>query len=62
MKTLQDLDIQFKEVEFVCKCGKTQKEVILLEDYYGFHTSTCKNCGRRNIVEYDNGFIIVKSF
>ncbi len=61
MKTLEDLNIQFKEVEFICKCGKIQKEIVLVEGDYGFQTSNCENCGKRNLVEYDNGFVRVKS-
>ncbi len=62
MKTFQNLDIYFKEIEFICKCGETQKEDILLEGNYGFHSTTCKNCGKKIIIEYDDGFINVKSF
>jgi hypothetical protein len=54
-------DLQFKEVEFVCKCGERKKEVILIEGNYGFQSSYCENCGRRNFVEYENGLLTVKS-
>ncbi|WP_028951090.1 hypothetical protein [Sulfurihydrogenibium subterraneum] len=61
MKILEDLKIQFKEVEFVCKCGKLQKTVILVGNDYGFETAVCENCKRRNFIEFDNGLVKVKS-
>jgi Zn finger protein HypA/HybF involved in hydrogenase expression len=61
MKILEDLKVQFKEIEFVCRCGKTQKVIILVGDDYGFETTTCENCKKRNFIEYDNSFVKVKS-
>ncbi len=61
MKIIEDLNLQFKEVEFICKCGERKKEVMLIEGDYGFQSSHCKNCGRRNFVEYESGLLTVKS-
>ncbi|MGB9763649.1 MAG: hypothetical protein ACPLW7_06680 [Minisyncoccia bacterium] len=58
---MEDLDLQFKEVEFVCKCGEKKKEVILVVGDYGFQSSYCENCGRRNLIEYGDGTLTVKS-
>ncbi|HEV09169.1 MAG TPA: hypothetical protein ENO34_02070 [Sulfurihydrogenibium azorense] len=61
MKIIEDLNLQFKEVEFICKCGERKKEVMLIEGDYGFQSSHCESCGRRNFVEYESGFLTVKS-
>lgn len=61
MKTLKDLNLEFKEVYYICRCGQENKTVILVADSYGFGDDSCKKCGKRNILELDNGLLMVKS-
>ncbi len=46
MKTSEKLEVDFKEVSFLCKCGEENKKVILVINGYGFDNVKCKNCGR----------------
>ena len=60
IKTLRECEIEFKEVKYICKCGRIQKAVILVCNNYGFDTKTCENCKKRNFIEFDNGLVKIK--
>lgn len=61
MKTKQELNVEFKEVNYLCGCGTINKEVAIVLNGYGFADSHCKNCGKRYKIEVDENFIYAKS-
>jgi hypothetical protein len=61
MRTLERLEAEFKEVSFLCRCGETNKKVILVINGYGFDDVKCKKCGRRAMVECDDNVVSVRS-
>ncbi len=40
IKTLQECEIEFKKVKYVCRCGRIQETVILVVNDYGFDTKS----------------------
>ncbi|MEZ0323023.1 MAG: hypothetical protein ABWJ98_01760 [Hydrogenothermaceae bacterium] len=61
MKLKEKLEVEFKEVSYICRCGSINKIVVLVINGYGFEDSYCENCRKRNKVEVDENFIYTKS-
>lgn len=61
MKVKQELNVEFKEAQFLCKCGTVNKQVIIVFNGYGFEDVYCKNCGKRYKIEVDENFTYAKS-
>ncbi|MCX7759709.1 MAG: hypothetical protein N2Z81_00825 [Hydrogenothermaceae bacterium] len=61
MKVKEIVEVEFKEAEYLCKCGTVNKVISLVINGYGFNDSYCKNCGKRYKIEIDENFVYIKS-
>ncbi|GAB6072393.1 hypothetical protein JCM14244_07700 [Venenivibrio stagnispumantis] len=52
----QDLELQFKTIKFVCKCGNTITETLLVWNKTGFLDIKCPVCNLRitKTIDFDD--------
>lgn len=53
------MEYRFKDIEFICHCGRINTHTLLLENGYGFDTVYC-DCKTEYRVEYYDNQLSVK--
>ncbi|WP_457640756.1 hypothetical protein [Persephonella sp.] len=48
-KRIEEMDVRFEEVSYICRCGHEGRETIVVANNVGILDTRCEKCNRRII-------------